>query len=47
MHNGRQLVPLALQSATLDLTQIGFSASVDKGTVDRAVAWFMASATSA
>jgi hypothetical protein len=24
-------VPLALQSATLDLTQIGFNASIDKG----------------
>ena len=36
-------VPLALQSATLDLTQIGFNASVDKGPWTWAIAWSMAS----
>ena len=39
-------VPLAMQSATLDLTQFGFNASVDKGPWTWASRWCMVSATS-
>jgi uncharacterized protein with beta-barrel porin domain len=40
-------VPLAQQSATLDLTQIGFTASIDKGPWTWGSRWSMASAISA
>ena len=39
-------VPLALQSAGLDLTQLGFNASIDRGHGPGRSRWFMASATS-
>ena len=39
-------IPLALQSATIDLTQIGFTASVDSGPWTWAARWCTVSATS-
>jgi hypothetical protein len=39
-------VPLALQSATIDLTQLGFNASLDKGPGPGRLRWCTASATS-
>ena len=39
-------IPLALQSATIDLTQIGFTASVDAGRGPGPARWCTASATS-